>query len=80
MQALLVEASRLRDSDVAEGIEEIVWSMQGHVDRELARARLTAESGASGNDVRAAAQAVFAVLQRSPRGEEIDFAAEAPLA
>ena len=81
LQALLGEASRIRSqgaSEAAAGIEEIVWTMQGHVDRELARARLAADSGSAVSDPVVAARAVAEVLRRTPRGEEIDIKVEGP--
>lgn len=81
LQALLGEASRLRAAGAAEparGIEEIVWTMQTHVDRELARARLAAEGGAGSSDAVEVARSVAAVLQRTPRGQDLAIALEGP--
>lgn len=81
LQALLGEAAHLREDGFgrgAHGIEEIVWAMQSHVDRELARARLAAESGSGSSDPVAVARSVVAVLQRTPRGQEIGFDVEGP--
>jgi len=81
LQALLGEAAHLRgegSEQGAAGIEEIVWTMQAHVNRELARARRAAESGTGCSDLVAVARSVVAVLQRTPRGHEIAFAIEAP--
>lgn len=80
LQALLAEAARLRAAGAAEparGIEEIVRAMQGHVDRELARARLAAASAGS-SDVLTVARSVIAVLQRTPRGQEVEIALSCP--
>ena len=79
LQALLGEASRLRAggaSPVAAGIEDIVGTMQAHVDRELARARLA--SGGGRSDPATVAQGVVSVLRRTPQGERVGFSIDVP--
>ncbi|WP_210529711.1 sensor histidine kinase [Rubellimicrobium arenae] len=81
LQALVGEATRLRAAgagDAAEGIEEIVRTMQVHVDRELARARLRLDSRSASSDPRSVAESVVAVLRRTPRGRELDYRVEGP--
>ena len=81
LQALLGEASRIRSQgalEAAAGIEEIVWTMQEHVDRELTRAWLAAGTGSAVSDLVATARAVAEVLRRTPRGEEIEIKVEGP--
>lgn len=81
LQALLGEAAHLREDgfdERAQGIEEIVWAMRGHVDRELARARRAAGQGGGQSEPIAVARAVVAVLQRTPHGQQLDFVIEGP--
>jgi signal transduction histidine kinase len=73
LQALMGEAARLRaagEPDAAQGIEEVVRAMRAHVDRELARARLAADGGAT-CDPHEVASAVAAVLRRTPDGSRL---------
>lgn len=79
LQALLGEAARLRSqgpAEVADGIEDIVRAMRAHVDRELARARRAGGAGHTSCSPVEVAQAVAAVLRRTPDGAELRFDVE----
>lgn len=74
LQALLGEAGRLRArglAEVAGGIEEIARTMQRHVDRELARARLAGRARHAGSDLAGVARRIVAVLRRTPEGARL---------
>ena len=75
LQALMGEAARLRrkgDAAAADGIQEIADTMLAHVDRELGRARIAADTSAA-TDAAAIAQRVISVLRRTPDFERIDW-------
>ncbi|WP_349359128.1 HAMP domain-containing sensor histidine kinase [Stappia sp.] len=75
LQALLGEAGRLRARGAAreaEAIEEVVRTMQGHVERELVRAR-TIAGGRSATQVLGVAERIVSVLRRTPDGERLTW-------
>ena len=80
LQALMGEAARLRTSgsgDAAQGVEEIVRSMRGHVDRELARVQRAVGAAGSCDPVEVAAS-VASVMRRTPDGARLRIDIEGP--
>ena len=76
LQALLADASRLRDTGreaEAAGIETIVTSIRQQVDRELARATLIGEQAGRQADVIRVLQGVVRVIQRTPDGARLSW-------
>lgn len=79
LQALLGEANRLRqrgEEQPAEAIEDVVGSMQRHVDRELARARRMATGRNARTNVALVVAQIVDVLRRTPHGEAIHWDVE----
>lgn len=83
LQVLAADVRRLQmlgQDEIADGIAKVSIAMQRHVDREMARARLTA----SATDLRAKAnvaacvEGVFRVIRRSPRGEQLTWTSDVP--
>jgi signal transduction histidine kinase len=83
LQVLAADIRTLRrkgETEIADEINEVAETLRRHVDRELARARIgtaaaTAARESSFHDI---ANRVVNVLQRTPRGQALDFAIEAP--
>ncbi|MBB4301327.1 signal transduction histidine kinase [Rhodobium orientis] len=76
LQALLGEAERLRargEIEAAEDIDQVVRSMQRHVERELVRARAAAHAFKARADVAKAVERIVAVLRRTPDGGRLDW-------
>lgn len=81
LQALLGEANRLRetgDPSRADAIEQVADSMQRHVDRELARVRVSAHATVPRSDLAKEVGRVAAVVQRAGRQAELDWQTEIP--
>ncbi len=83
LQVLGADVRRLEamgKSEIADGIAKVAAAMQRHVDRGLARARLTASAAdrrATAN-VSACTEGVVRVLQRSPQGERLTWPRDVP--
>lgn len=76
LQALLGEASRLRhrgEVQPAAAIEDVVGSMQGHVDRELARARRMVKARHARANLADVVERIVDVLRRTPQGEAVTW-------
>jgi signal transduction histidine kinase len=81
LQALLGEASRLRDRNEtasADAIDDISRTMQAHVERELARARVSSRPKHTVAVVATAAEQIVSVLRRTPDGASIVWAIGIP--
>jgi len=76
LTVLSAVARDLRAHQLAEQaaeIEDQAETMHRHVERALARARLSSGRGHASTDLRAVAGRVVATLQRLPGGEDLDF-------
>ena len=78
LQVLAADVRTLREkgeTQIADEIDQVATTLKRHVERELARARIgaAAMTESAEANVRDAATRVTAVLQRSPRGRELDF-------
>ncbi|MDN2568124.1 ATP-binding protein [Aquibium sp. A9E412] len=74
LTALLADARRLRargETAVADDIEQTASRMRGHIERELARARLSDPRGAPATPVAPLAEGLAATLRRTPAGERV---------
>jgi signal transduction histidine kinase len=81
LQALMGQAARLRRDgagEQAEGIEDTASAMRRTVDRELARARTAARSRDAVADPAVVADRLIAVLQRTPRGADLNWRQSIP--
>jgi signal transduction histidine kinase len=83
LQVLAADVRTLRrkgEIQIADEIDEVAETLRRHVDRELARARIeTAAAGAAHeSNFHDIANRVVNVLQRTPRGQALDFAIDAP--
>lgn len=81
LQALMGDARRLRDGGdegTARAIEDVVASMRRHVDRELARTRITASHAAHRADPSAISQKLIRVLERTATGSGVSWQINAP--
>lgn len=81
LTVLAADARRLKDkgeTDIAAELDELADSMRRHVDRELARARIGAGRGLGEEsaDVAAIADRIVRTLQRSPRGEALQWSVQ----
>jgi signal transduction histidine kinase len=85
LQVLAADVRTLRrkgETEIADEINEVAETLRRHVDRELARARIgtAAAAAAHESNFHDIANRVVNVLQRTPRGQALDFAIEAPAA
>jgi signal transduction histidine kinase len=83
LQVLAADIRTLRrkgETQIADEINEVAETLRRHVDRELARARIetAAAAAARESNFHDIANRVVNVLQRTPRGQALDFAIEAP--
>ena len=83
LQVLSGDIRKLREKgegQIADEIDTIAASIRRHVDRELARVRVAPVAGAhvARADVAAVAARVIAVVKRTPQGERLIFAIDAP--
>ena len=83
LQVLSGDIRKLREKgegQIADEIDTIAASIRRHVDRELARVRVApvAAAHAARADVAAVAARVIAVVKRTPQGERLTFAIDAP--
>lgn len=77
LQVLNGEIDRLRSqgaTDIAADISSLADTMRRHVDRELARARLTYASSNASANVKQAVDRVVRVVERTPEGQKLDWA------
>lgn len=77
LQVLLGDVERLRSAglnDIAEDVENVAHTMQRHVERELARARLATGTGQAVSNIREAVDRVISVVSRTPAGAVLDWA------
>ena len=80
LQALIGEAGRLRAARrraEADGIEEIAQAMRRHVDRELARARISPAGRPAATDPAAVIDRLMAVIRRTAPGRPARLAVDA---
>lgn len=76
LQALMGDAGQLRqrgETDIADSIELVATSMRRLVDRELARARIQSDRGSVSTDPSAVITKLLRVMQRMPKGAELDW-------
>ena len=83
LQVLSGDIRKLREKGegaIADEIDTVAASIRRHVDRELARVRVAPAAAVQStrSDVAAVAQRVIAVVKRTPQGELLTFAIEAP--
>jgi signal transduction histidine kinase len=84
LQVLAADIRTLREkgeTQIADEINDVAETLRRHVDRELARARsgtAAATAAARESNFRDIAGRVVNVLQRTPRGQVLDFAIDAP--
>ena len=81
LQVLLSDAEQLKakgDAKVAVEIENIVTAMQGHVERQLTRARMATYDPNAKADVGAAIERVVGVMRRTPKGAALSWSVSAP--
>jgi len=81
LQVLSGHISRLQDRglrDVASDLEIATRSMQRHVDRHLARARLAAGQKSASTSVDDAVDQLMSVVRRTPAGEKLNFTTDIP--
>ncbi|WP_346898536.1 HAMP domain-containing sensor histidine kinase [uncultured Roseibium sp.] len=77
LQVLLGDVERLRSAglhDIAEDVEHVAHTMQRHVERELARARLATGTGQAVSNIGEAVNRVVSVVSRTPAGAALDWA------
>jgi signal transduction histidine kinase len=78
LQVLAADVRRLEamgESEIADGIAKVSTTMQRHVDREMARARLTASAAdrRATADVATSVEGVVRVMRRAPLGERLTW-------
>jgi signal transduction histidine kinase len=81
LTALAADARKLRAAgmgSVADDIDELVERMRGHVEREIARARLRHGAATKPVAVGPHVEAIVRALKRTPNGEALAFSAEMP--
>lgn len=83
LQVLAADVRRLQalgQDEIADGIAKVSLAMQRHVDREMARARLTASAidTRATADVAACVEGVLRVIRRSPQGERLTWRSDVP--
>lgn len=77
LQVLLGDVERLRSAglnDIANDVEQVAHTMQRHVERELARARLATGTGLAASNISEAIERVVSVVSRTPAGAALDWA------
>jgi signal transduction histidine kinase len=72
LSAIATSLAGKRPTEAAE-IAEQVDAMRRHVERQLARARLSTGKSVSGSALRGAAERVIGAMRRAPRGDAIDW-------
>ena len=83
LQVLSGDIRKLREKgevQIADEIDTVAATIRRHVDRELARVRVAPAAAArdARTDVAAVAARVIAVVKRTPQGERLTFAIDAP--
>ena len=81
LQVLLADAEQLKargDDKIAVEIENIVTAMQGHVERQLTRARMATYDPTAAADVGAAIERVVGVMRRTPEGAALSWSVSVP--
>jgi signal transduction histidine kinase len=81
LQVLNVEAERLKskgESEIASEISSLTEAMRRHVDRELARARLSYSAKDAKAGVKAVIDRVVRVMQRTPQGQDLEWSLSVP--
>ncbi len=81
LQVLAGDVERLRvqgETQIAADIERVATTMQRHVDRELARARLAAGSGEARARIADVAERIVAVVARTPEGARLRWSVDVP--
>lgn len=81
LQVLSGDVDRLRgagETAVADEIEQVAVTMQRHVDRELARARMGAGQPDARAPVADVVRRVVAVVSRGPKGADLDWSLDVP--
>ena len=81
LQVLLSDAKQLKakgDDRIAAEIENIVTAMQGHVERQLTRARMATYDPNAATDVGAAIERVVGVMRRTPEGAALSWSVSMP--
>ena len=81
LQVLLADAEQLKargDEKIAVEIENIVTAMQGHVERQLTRARMGTYDPNAEADVGTAIERVADVMRRTPQGAALSWSISAP--
>ncbi|XSG80913.1 MAG: sensor histidine kinase [Methyloligella sp. ZOD6] len=76
LQVLSGEARSLREkgeTEAAKTIELLADTMQGHVERQLAQARLAPKTGIARTDIAHIVATVRRVMERTPRGAELTW-------
>jgi len=76
LQVLLGDVERLRTAGmnaIANDVEHVAHTMQRHVERELARARLATGSGQAVSNVSEVIGRVVSVVSRTPAGSALDW-------
>ena len=83
LQVLAGEADRLKQNgapQAAGSIENIAAMMQRHIDRHLTRARIAPPSDQATANIRAVAERVIGVMQRTPLGARLSWTNSVPAA
>lgn len=81
LQVLGGDVDRLRgkgEDAIAAEIEQVASTMRRHVDRELARARMSGRKAEARADVAKVVERVHAVVKRTPAGEALDWRLDLP--
>ncbi len=83
LQVLAADVRTLREkgeTEIADEIDHVSTTLKRHVERELARTRISAAamSDAALTTLRAAAVRVVNVVERTPRGRELSFVVDVP--
>ena len=81
LQVLNVEAERLKskgEREIASEISSLTEAMRRHVDRELARARLSYSAKDAMAGVKAVVDRVVRVIERTPQGQELEWTLSIP--
>lgn len=81
LTALAADIGKLRargETGIADDIEELAGRMRRHMERELARARVRHGRSAASTEVGPAISAILRALARTPEGERVAGASDAP--
>jgi signal transduction histidine kinase len=81
LQVLHGEVERLRhkgESEIASDIASLAETMRRHVDRELARARLSYSAKGASASIRTIVDRVVRVVERTPEGQKLNWTTDIP--